>query len=216
MTDTGTRGDPAASGGKLDDAKQQAAEQAQQVAGQAREQAQQAKEQVTQRASGMVDQRTTQAGEQISTQVEDIRTVAQNLREQGKEGPAKLAEQAADRAERVSSYLTDSDGDRILSDVERIARQNPWAVIAGGVVVGFAASRFLKASSQKRFESSSDFERYRAPQIPRTTTPATSGVGVGTAGRDLTDTAPPTTPVPADTAGVGTGAPSTASPVGSL
>lgn len=212
MTDTGTRGDPASSG-KLDDAKQQAAEQAQQVAGQAKEQAQQMKSQATERASSMVDQRTTQAGEQLDTQVQDVRAVAQSLREQGKEGPAKLAEQAADRAERVSSYLTDSDGDRIVSDVERIARQNPWAVIAGGVALGFAASRFMKASSQKRFESSPDFERYRSRQIPRTTTPAASGYpeSPGTAPR----TTPPIPPTPADTAGVGTGSPSTASPVGS-
>lgn len=210
MTDTGTRGDP--SGGKLDEAKQAASEQAQQVAGQAKEQAQQVTSQATDRARGMIDERTTQAGEQINTQVEDIRTVAQSLREQGKEGPAKIAEQAADRAQRVGSYLTDSDGDRILSDVERIARQNPWAVIAGGLALGFAASRFLKASSQKRFESSPDFERYRTPQLPRATTPPTSG-----AYERGTGTTPPTTP-PADTAGVGTatGAPSTASPVGSL
>lgn len=205
MTDTGTRGDPGGGSGTMDQAKQQAG----QVADQAKEQAQQVKSQATDRARGMIDQRTTQAGEQLNTQIEDVRTVAQSLREQGKEGPAKIAEQAADRAQRVSSYLTESNGDRILSDVERIARQNPWAVMAGGLVLGFAASRFLKASSQKRFESSSDFERYRTPQIPRTTSPATGAYDPDRAR---------TTPSPADTAGVGTatGAPSTASPVGSL
>jgi gas vesicle protein len=162
MAGTETRGDPSG-GGKVDEAKQQA----RQVAEQAKEQAQQATAQAGEQARGMLDQRTTQAGEAIATQAGDIRTVAQSLREQGKEGPAKLAEQAADRAERVGSYLTDSDGDRILSDVERIARDNPWAVIAGGIALGFAASRFLKASSQKRFASSPDFDRYRAPQLPR-------------------------------------------------
>lgn len=200
MTETGTRGDPGAS--KLDEAKQQAGEQAQQ-----------AKQQASEKARGMIDQRTTQAGEQVNTQAQDIRTVAQSLREQGKEGPAKIAEQAADRAERVGSYLTDSSGDRILSDVERIARTNPWAVIAGGVALGFAASRFLKASSQKRFESSPDFDRYRTPQLPRTTSPATAGAPA--TGAPANPATPPIPAAPADTAGVGTGAPSTASPVGS-
>ena len=32
-------------------------------------------------------------------------------------------------------------------------RRQPWAVIAGGLALGFAASRFLKASSSRRYES---------------------------------------------------------------
>ena len=76
----------------------------------------------------------------------DVRSVSEQLREQGKDQPAKLAEQAADRAERLGGYLRDNDADRILSDVEDFGRRQPWAVIAGGVAVGFLASRFLKAS----------------------------------------------------------------------
>ena len=62
--------------------------------------------------------------------------VAQSLREQGKEGPAKLAEQAADRAQRVGSWLEGSDGDQIIGDVEDFARRNPWAVALGGLALG--------------------------------------------------------------------------------
>ena len=78
--------------------------------------------------------------------------MTEQLREQGKEKPARLAEQAADRAERLGSYLKESDAERILGDVEDFARQRPWAVIAGGIAVGFAASRFLKASSTERYQ----------------------------------------------------------------
>ena len=77
----------------------------------------------------------------------DIRSVADELRNQGKDQPAKLAEQAAQRAESLGDYLQRSDGDTILRDVEDFGRQQPWAVIAGGLALGFAASRFLKASS---------------------------------------------------------------------
>ncbi|HEU4657504.1 MAG TPA: hypothetical protein VFR97_08265, partial [Capillimicrobium sp.] len=101
-------------------------------------------------------------------------------------------------------------GDRILSDVERVARDNPWAVIAGGVVLGFAASRFLKASSRKRFESSSEFDRYRTPQIPQRSGMTTGGMS------EADRTGRVTTPGMPAGAGVGTGSPSTASPVGSL
>jgi hypothetical protein len=67
-------------------------------------------------------------------------------------------DQAADRAERLGGYLQNSDGDQILRDVEDFGRRNPWAVAAGGLLLGFAASRLLKASSSQRYQSSqSDF-----------------------------------------------------------
>jgi hypothetical protein len=140
----------------MDEAKEQVQEKAQEVTGQARD-----------RARGMVDERSTQFGEQIGQQADDVRSIAQQMREQGKEGPAKMAEQAADRAERFGSYLRDSDGQRILNDVERMARDNPWAVIVGGMAVGFAASRFLKASSRERYRSSHG-STDGLTQLPRT------------------------------------------------
>jgi hypothetical protein len=81
-----------------------------------------------------------------------VRSVADELRKQGKDQPAKLAEQAAARVERVGGYLQESDADRILRDVEDFGRQKPWVVALGGVALGFVAGRFLKASSAQRFE----------------------------------------------------------------
>ena len=106
------------------------------------------------RLKDQVDQRSTQAGRQINTVADDVRSVAGELRNQGKDTPARYVEQAADRAERLGSYLQGSDGDRILHDVEDFARRNPWAVAAGGLVLGLAASRFLKASSGERYRAS--------------------------------------------------------------
>ena len=121
----------------------------------AQEKAQQAKGQAASRVRDQVDQRSTQAGEQVSSMASDVRSVADELRNQGKDQPAKLAEQAAQRAESLGDYLQRSDGDTILRDLEDFGRRQPWAVIAGGVALGFAASRFLKASSSRRYESSS-------------------------------------------------------------
>lgn len=122
-----------------------------------------------------VDARSTQAGEQVSSQASDIRSVAETLREQGKDQPAKLAEQAADRAERLGGYLQESDADRILRDVEDFARQRPWAVVAGGVALGFAASRFLKASSTDRYNAGGSTQPRTSPAPALT--PAGAGVG---------------------------------------
>ena len=122
---------------------------------QAKEKVQQGAEQAKSTLRTQVDQRSTDAGQKIKTQAEDIQTVAQQLREQGKEGPAKVAEQAAQRVERVGGYLHESDADRILSDVESYARRNPWVVMAGGLAAGFIASRFMKASGADRYQRGS-------------------------------------------------------------
>src|SRR3954454_15434256 len=132
-------------------------EKAQEVAGQAQEKAQEAAGQAKSRVREQVDQRSNQAAEQVQTTAQDIRHVGDELRTQGKDQPAKLAEQVADRVERVGSYLQSSDGDKILRDAEDFGRRQPWAVALGGAVLGFAASRMLKASSQGRYEQSTRY-----------------------------------------------------------
>lgn len=141
--------------------KDQAQTKAKQAAGKAQEQVGQAADQAKGRVRDQVDQRSTQAGEQVSTAAGDARSVADELRKQGKDTPARYVEQAADRAERAGDWLRDSDGDRILSDVEDFARRNPWAVAAGGLALGFAASRLLKASSSDRYRASMGDGSYR-------------------------------------------------------
>jgi hypothetical protein len=77
------------------------------------------------RASAWGDEPATQIGRQFDAQAEALDGVAEELRRQGKEGPAKVAEQAAKRVKDVGSYLERSDA---------------------GSVVGAAADRLLKAS----------------------------------------------------------------------
>ena len=126
---------------------------------QAKEKAQEGAQQAKRTVRDQVDQRSTEAGERVGSTAGDLRTVGEELRKQGKDQPAKLAEQAAQRAESLGDYLQRSDGDTILRDVEDFGRRQPWAVIAGGVALGFAASRFLKASSTRRYEGPPDTSR---------------------------------------------------------
>jgi hypothetical protein len=142
----------------------QAKEKAEAAAGQAKAKA-------GSQLRSQVDQRSTDAGHRVSGLATDVRAVGESLREQGKDQPAKLAGQAADRAERLGSYLKESDADRILGDVEDFGRRQPWAVIAGGVALGLVASRFLKASSIDRYERRTSSQP-REPVVPTTTPPA--------------------------------------------
>jgi gas vesicle protein len=153
-TSTGT---PGADGS----AKDQAQEKAQEVRDQAGERVREATGQARDRVREQIDQRSTRAGEQVHQHAGDLRDVASQLREQGKDAPARVADQVAERAERAGSWMKDSDADRILADIEDAARSNPWAVAAGGLALGFVASRVLKASSSRRYE-----QRDTAPRLP--------------------------------------------------
>jgi ElaB/YqjD/DUF883 family membrane-anchored ribosome-binding protein len=180
----------------------QAKDKAQDAADQAKEKAQEATQKARGRITEQVDQRSTQAGEQVGSTASDLRTVGQQLREQGQETPAKLAEQAAERTERLGGYLRDSDADKILSDVEDFARRQPWAVAAGGLLLGFAASRFLKASSSERYQArqqvGTSVDRSPADPITEPTPTVPAGPAVPVAhGAPVPPPAPGFAPAPA-------------------
>jgi gas vesicle protein len=166
MAGTASAGATTADSGGDGGVKEQAQEKAQEVREKAGEQVRNASGQARDRVRSQVDERSTQVGRQVSTQAGDLRTVADQLREQGKDSPARMVEQVADHAERAGSWLTESDADRILGDVEDFARSKPWAVAAGGLALGFAASRFLKASSSRRYEASHRTNGTRATDAP--------------------------------------------------
>jgi gas vesicle protein len=140
---------------------------------QAKQKAQEAAGQAKGAMRSQVDQRSTEAGQRVGGFASDVRSVGDQLREQGKDQPAKLADQAADRAERLSGYLKENDADRILGDIEDFGRRQPWAVIAGGVALGLVASRFLKASSSRRYEQRSGT---RLPARIEDVSPTASGI----------------------------------------
>jgi ElaB/YqjD/DUF883 family membrane-anchored ribosome-binding protein len=137
---------------KAQEAAGQAQEKVQEVAGEAQEKAREAAGQAQEGLRQQVDQRSTQAGERVSGTAQDLRSVGEELRKQGKDTPAKLADRAAEQTEKVGSYLTDNDAERILRDAEDFGRQRPWAVLAGGIAAGVLAARFLKASSRSRYQ----------------------------------------------------------------
>ena len=174
--DTTTDGAPGQTARDPDSTTAKAQEKAQDAAGQAQDKAQQAAGQARDRVRDEVDTRSTQAGQQAETVANDVRSVGEHLRAEGKDKPAELADKAAARVADLGDYLKRSDGDAILRDVERFGRDKPWAVMAGGVVLGIAASRFLKASSSRRYheqESSAslparraDVDRDALPPVP--------------------------------------------------
>jgi len=127
-------------------ATQQVKERVQDVAGHA-------KGQTREQLRNQISQRSTQAGEQVSAVADAMRRTGEELRVNGKVSVAKVTDGVADRGERLGSYLTRADGDQILRDVEDLARRQPWLFVGASAVVGFLASRFVKASSSGRYQS---------------------------------------------------------------
>jgi hypothetical protein len=137
------------SGSATDTAKEQVQEKTQD----AREKVKEGAQQAHARMRDQVDQRSTQAGEQVSATADALRTTSRQLRDEGQDGPAQVAEKVAHHAERVGAYLSESRADRILGDLEDFGRRQPLAVMGLGLAAGFVASRFLKASSRDRYQA---------------------------------------------------------------
>jgi ElaB/YqjD/DUF883 family membrane-anchored ribosome-binding protein len=107
--------------------------------------------QVSNQISSQIGKRAGDVGQQASTMAQALHTTGSQLEEQGQPGPGKVVHMAADRADQFGRYMSTSDPQQILSDVEDLCRQQPWLVIGGGLALGFLGARFLKASSARRY-----------------------------------------------------------------
>jgi hypothetical protein len=160
---------------------EQAKERLDEGAQQIKEKASEAKVRTREQLRAQIDTRSTETGEQMTSTGSALRQTAQRLRTEQREPQAKVLEQIADRTERFGRYLTETDGDRMLRDLERIARGRPWLVTGAGTVLGFLAARFTKASSSRRYEenegSTSAVDSTRA--LPRGSATHVRGGGDG-------------------------------------
>jgi len=98
------------------------------------------------------DERSTATGQQVRSLAEALRRSGNDLRNEGNGNAAQLTGQAAERIERFGVYLEEKTGDDVMRDVERFARQRPWLLAGLGALAGVAAARFMKASSEQRYD----------------------------------------------------------------
>jgi ElaB/YqjD/DUF883 family membrane-anchored ribosome-binding protein len=198
----------AEAGDRIQDAAGQAQDKLHDAADQAREQASKATGQAKSRVREQVDQRSTDFGGRAKGTADDLRSVSEQLRNQGKDQPARLADQAAEQIERAGGYLERSDADRLLSDLEDFGRKRPWTVIGAGLAAGFVASRLLKTSSTQRYQRGGTGSTPAAGSSSNALPSSTSTPGAGVSARS--------TPVAAGAGGTTTrtgGAASSGSPI---
>jgi ElaB/YqjD/DUF883 family membrane-anchored ribosome-binding protein len=158
----------------------QASAKAQDAASTAQEKAFELREQGAVRLRDQFDQRSTQAGSQVRSLAEALRRSGNDLSDEGNSNAAQLTGPAADRIERVGSYLEQKSGDELMRDIETFARKRPWMLAGIGMLAGMAAARFIKASSERRYRD----DRSRSQQQWPTRADVTPSSRAGAYGAD--------------------------------
>jgi hypothetical protein len=125
------------------------------IAQQASEKAREAGAAVQQRVSDEVDERSTTMGQQAGQVSQAVRDMSAQLSSQGNDLPARAADELASRVEQLARYLRESDGERIMNDLEEFGRRQPLIVAAVGLAAGVAAARLLKASGGRSHNGAS-------------------------------------------------------------
>jgi ElaB/YqjD/DUF883 family membrane-anchored ribosome-binding protein len=93
------------------------------------------------------DRGSKELGGRLRAAADELESTGDDMYVHGQDITAALARQLAQLARRAGRYLESTDSRRMLEDARSFAREQPWAVVAAGVMAGFALSRFLKHTS---------------------------------------------------------------------
>lgn len=114
---------------------------------QALEQATKLRDRATERARSAAEQGKTRTTETIDNLARAAHDAAGSLEEQVGPQIGQYAHRAADALDQLSDSLRNKSVDELLDDARNFARRSPAVAIGAAVAVGFALSRFLKATS---------------------------------------------------------------------
>lgn len=73
-------------------------------------------------------------------------SLAGSLADSGQETLGRAVGAVSSRLQDFAAYLEGRSLDALVRDAQRLAQRNPGLAMAGGLALGFALSRFLKAS----------------------------------------------------------------------
>jgi ElaB/YqjD/DUF883 family membrane-anchored ribosome-binding protein len=90
------------------------------------------------------DRRSREIGGRLNAAADDLESAGEDMNERGQEFTASVARQLASVARRAGFYLETTDTSHMLEDAREFTREQPWTVVAIGMVAGFALSRVVK------------------------------------------------------------------------
>jgi len=100
-----------------------------------------------------IDHGSTIFGARVGEHVGNLRTMSGSLRSQGYPATADLVDKAANAMDRMSSYLVNTDGNRMVHDAEEMARNQPMVTAGAGLLIGLLGARLLKVSARERYRT---------------------------------------------------------------
>lgn len=103
--------------------------------------------QATDRARSAAEDGKLRATETLDGFARSIHDVAGNLEEQVGPQLAQYAHRAADSLDEFSATLRNKSVDELVDDARSFVRRSPAIAIGAAIAVGFALSRFLKATA---------------------------------------------------------------------
>lgn len=104
---------------------------------------------LAQQAKQVAEVQKSSVAESISGVARALQSTATSLEGEQQDAFARVAYDASSRLQSFSSKLRDKDIDGLRHDAESLARAKPALFIGGCVAIGFALSRFLKASATR-------------------------------------------------------------------
>jgi hypothetical protein len=108
-----------------------------------------AKRAAKRQAEGMYDSASNAAADAASETSNAIDDAASALQRSGHETLSQAAAGLAERMRDLSGYLKDRSLEDCMGDARNLAKRNPALFIGGGIAIGFALSRFFKASQER-------------------------------------------------------------------
>jgi hypothetical protein len=99
------------------------------------------------RGKSHVETQKERAAEQAGKLSDALGEASARLREEGEPSLARYTEQIASSISGLAEKFRDRSVDDLLRDTRDLARREPALFLAGSVALGFAISRFFKASS---------------------------------------------------------------------
>lgn len=143
----------------------------------AREEAVKLRGQATDRARNAAETGKTRATETIDGFARAVHEAAGNLEQQVNPQIAQYAHRAADALDSLSESLRNKSVDDLIDDARDFARRSPAVAIGAAVAVGFALSRFLKATASPPADSyrRNAYALDEDDEMPSLTTTRTAG-----------------------------------------
>jgi hypothetical protein len=131
----------------VEQASGKAREAAREVAAEGREVARE----VVHEANALSRQYLHDAARRVAGFANAIDAAASTLRDQRQDGVAERVEMVADRLDQFAQRVSQQSWNDLFEDARGFARRNPGVFVAGAAVIGFALSRFFKASTTAQF-----------------------------------------------------------------